>query len=303
MATSAPGPTTFTYPLSISGGDDYLSIRIVEYIPAFARGDASSGSFDFLEAGQIVTDPDKNNKISGKDTTRIFLPMPQDIKDSNSASWASGGINPFISQAVRGSLDDNLLTNLTNIVGNPAYALGQAFEASTNAQKMAIGMQKAIAQTIGPEAAAGILQRATGQVINENVELLYTGVTLRPPFQFSFSLSPRSSKESDQVRGILRALKKNMCPSKAVENSANGLLISPPKIFLLDYFRGQNPHPFLNKFKPCALINMGIDYTKSNIYAVYEDGTPVDMQMTLTFQELSPIYSEDYDSNQSGVGY
>ncbi len=45
--------------------------------------------------------------------------------------------------------------------------------------------------------------------------------------------------------------------------------------------------------------------TGSNTYATYSDGTPVHMQLTLQFQELTPIYAEDYDSTEgkSGVGY
>jgi hypothetical protein len=57
---------------------------------------------------------------------------------------------------------------------------------------------------------------------------------------------------------------------------------------------GGKPHPFLNQFKICALNAMSVNYTASGTYATYSDATPVHMQMTLTFQELTPIYREDY---------
>jgi hypothetical protein len=39
---------------------------------------------------------------------------------------------------------------------------------------------------------------------------------------------------------------------------------------------------------------MSVNYTGSGTYATYSDATPVHMVMTLTFQELTPIYREDY---------
>lgn len=52
---------------------------------------------------------------------------------------------------------------------------------------------------------------------------------------------------------------------------------------------------------------MAVNYTGSGQYATYSDATPVHMQMTLQFQELSPIYAEDYfkegDQGTIGVGY
>ena len=61
----------------------------------------------------------------------------------------------------------------------------------------------------------------------------------------------------------------------------------------------------LNKFKICALTNVGINYTGSGQYASYNDsmGTPVHMQLSLNFTELEPIYREDYDQYQGGSGF
>ena len=54
------------------------------------------------------------------------------------------------------------------------------------------------------------------------------------------------------------------------------------------------PHPFLNKFKICALTGMHVNYTNSGTYSSYKDGTPVNIRMNLTFKEINPIYAEDY---------
>ena len=50
---------------------------------------------------------------------------------------------------------------------------------------------------------------------------------------------------------------------------------------------------------------MGVDYTAAGTYATYEDTTPVQMSLTLSFKELNPIYAEDYETEEGkiGVGY
>ena len=53
---------------------------------------------------------------------------------------------------------------------------------------------------------------------------------------------------------------------------------------------------------------MNVNYTNAGTYASYGDGSPVSIRMNLTFKELNPIYSEDYDKFtmddiNSGVGF
>lgn len=90
--------------------------------------------------------------------------------------------------------------------------------------------------------------------------------------------------------------------SSSTTNSL-GIFIGAPDVFQLSYRRGKSPHPFLNKFKPMALTNMQLNYTASNTYATYADGTPIHIQMSLTFTELNPVYSEDYNDDGIGVGF
>ena len=88
-------------------------------------------------------------------------------------------------------------------------------------------------------------------------------------------------------------------------NTNAGLFVSSPKVFQLEYKSGNNSHPFLNVFKPCALSDISINYTGSNTYTTYADGTPVHITMSLTFKEINPVYFEDYNTEQGkkGVGY
>ena len=128
------------------------------------------------------------------------------------------------------------------------------------------------------------------------MELLFNGVNLRQ-FRFQFTMSPRDRTESGQVKSIIRSLKKNMVPRV----SGAKTFLDRPNIFELQYRKGNLNHPFLHKFKECALTNISVNYTGNNVYATYEDGTPITTIMDLTFQELVPIYDKDYnDQNNDG---
>jgi len=136
--------------------------------------------------------------------------------------------------------------------------------------------------------------RATGSIINPNMELLFNGPTLRQ-FKFQFKFTPRSQPEAKEVKNIIKSFKKHMAPSGRDTN-----FLKTPDVFELSY-RGKSSE-YLNRFKLCALTNMSVNYTGEGNYATYSDGAPVSTIMDLAFQELSPVYQEDYNG-VGGVGY
>ena len=86
-----------------------------------------------------------------------------------------------------------------------------------------------------------------------------------------------------------------------------GIFLKSPDVFHLRYLHNGKDHPFLNSFKHCALTAMSVNYTNAGTFASYGDGTPVSIQLNMTFKELNPIYNEDYEdfeeNDNLGVGY
>ena len=154
--------------------------------------------------------------------------------------------------------------------------------------------------------AKSVIARSTGQILNNNLELLFQGVNLRS-FPYSINISPRGYKEAEVVKDIIRSLKMSMAPKagEIQEGSNQSLFIKSPDVFQLKYLRDGEDHPFLNAFKICALTGMSVNYTNAGTYASYDDGTPVNIRMNLTFKEINPIYHEDYlqEGSGPGVGY
>ena len=290
-ANRAPSSKTFRYPLkNIDKSDDYLQIESYDYVPPGLN--LSATSF----AQNSSDDVGYGNKII---RGTVILPIPEGIQDSNSASWGEGNMGP-LQTAVMGAGTEIVAGKG---VGDAVDAVKNVFDKSLNAATVGT-TQKMIQTFFASQASKALtgsgdfnqnLSRATGTVFNSNTELLFSGVSLRSGFSFSFDLVPRSKKESDEIKDIIRFFKSESAAQKgAASGDASGLFLKSPSVFQLKYMSGGKPHPFLNQFKICALNAMSVNYTASGTYATYSDATPVHMNMTLTFQELTPIYREDY---------
>lgn len=294
---------TLRYPQkSIGKDDDYLEISLVKYKPP--------GLMDFDKEKKNIVSPtgsDKNSNVEMIEQT-IQLPIPSNIGDTNQVSWGKDEINPLTAAAaggVGGVLGGASLDDLQNIVKG---ALGASSEVIMKGGAQDL-IKAAVTGTLvnslgGNTSVSGLISRATGQVLNPNLELLFSGVNLRS-FSFDFDFTPRDSKESKVVKNIIRTFKIGMAPRTGGTNEGAGLFISAPNVFILTYKSGKNDHPFLNVFKPCALVSMTTNYTGSGSYSTYLDKTPVHMKMSLGFTELNPIYYEDYVTVKgiNGVGY
>jgi hypothetical protein len=244
----------------------------------------------------------KNGSLK-KPLYQILLPMPQGISDENSVDWGDDSLNPLAAAGVGAAQQA--------IEGNPKQALDDIPSALKNVVMSGNGQDlvtsyfsaKAVNAFGANVSSEGLLSRSSGQVLNPNMELLFKGVMLRS-FNFSFNFAPREQSEAMAVKKIIRTFKKSMSARNS-SGAGKGLFISSPNIFQLEYRTGNGKHPFLNTFKPCALRSMNVDYTGSGAYATYEDATPVHMKLTLSFQELNPVYYSDYDglTDRDGVGY
>jgi len=142
-----------------------------------------------------------------------------------------------------------------------------------------------------------ILARGEGIVPNSNLELLFQGPTLRQ-FGFTWRMSPRSASEATNVKRIIRMFKQGSAPRKLNSQSGAGsasLFLGTPNVFKLSYKTAGNKEiSGLNKFKICALVNMSVVYAPDGQWAAYDEGQPVSVQMTLNFQEIEPVYENDY---------
>ena len=253
----------------------------------------------FNEVGSETAEIESNARY-------IYLPIPQQVTDNISVDYAQDTMNPL--QAAG-------LAAASGLVGKPGETLNTAMQMMQTAAGASIGpdTKKMLTTILGGEAinklganvnAQSLITRASGQVLQSNMELLFNGPTLRS-FPFVFDFAPHDPEEAAEVRDIIRVIKEAIVPKKG-KNA--GLFINSPDLFQLEYITANGQaHPFLNRFKVGAVSDISINYTASGTYATYGGSlrAPVHIQMSFTFKELNPIYHEDYhqiDTNGKPIG-
>ena len=306
--------TTVKYPMDMSDQQDRFSITCYSYQAPYAT----------------ATDPD--NIASAYGTQRsspyrkklgagLMLPMPNNMIDGNARKWEEDNINTQALDAVRASMSNGISQIIAGKLGLNGF---QAFLKNTMATLRSSTQQSGrqelfaneISQLVGDMgydvSADTILSRTAGVIANANTELLFAGVSLRS-FEFNWVMSPRDIREAAQVRMIIRALKQWSAPRKlkkllsgkdgadaAGTGQAGGptYFLGTPNIFRLRYLTAGNKDILgVNKFKPCALTDINLNYTPEGMWMAYQGGQPVAVQMSLKFNELEPIYNTDYSPN------
>ncbi len=325
---------TLSYPIARRNDSktDYLKIEIADYeapglnLPAFKdqRGIKIGEDYKFEEGVTRITDvvPGGNEgsfALRQGSTAQEFpakrklkqikyeisLPMPRNITDTTGVQYGEASLNPIEAAglAVGSELIQGNIDNLKNAFGSVMNQGGRALQDSENQRAISAALSGTAIGALGGNVNANqVISRASGQILNPNLELLFQGVGLRVfPFQFQFF--PRNSQEGQTVIKILRTLKEEMAPSRTSKAGNNtGVFIRTPSIFQLTYMKGKKKHPHLNSFLPTVLSDMKVNYTASGAHSTFYDGIPTHIRLDLQFKELNPLFKEDYDG-VGGVGY
>jgi hypothetical protein len=281
-------PPNLKYPVNMDAKlQDCMKFTIIEYVPS----NLGIGAQD----ATLRTSSSKNTNQNI--LTTITLPMPSGgISDRNSVSWQDDNLNP--AEAGFGAAALALIAGGSDAGANSFKKQLEAATADKGATKALIAI-KASEKAVG---ANNLLGRVAGLAINSNLELLFNGPQLRD-FSFSFKMTPRSKKEAQMVRSIIRTFKQAM----SVKRSQSVLLLKSPHTFRISYLTSTKDHPYLNRFKECALTNCSVNYTPDNSYMSYDDSDPdgrsmTAYELTLSFNELEPIFDDDYENMEGAVG-
>ena len=227
----------------------------------------------------------------------VTLPIPSGITDQNKADWGSNSMTAL----------DIAKANVakTAIFDGLQEGANEFLEYIEKAKKNNEGVATAVGTALAAAAAGvdgeALLARTTGMVMNPNMELLFKGPSLRP-FSFKFKLSPRGKTEAENIIKIIRFFKQGSAPIRSKSN----LFLKSPHIFRITYIhRGEQGelHKKLNAFKTCALQGFGVNYTPTGNYATYQDGTMVAYDINMSFTEITPIFNDDYDMDDSFIGF
>ena len=256
--------------------------------------------FDMIQYRPSKLEANGRPDVSGGDIIggSVILPIPGGIQDQSSAGWDSATMNPLERAAANVALEAISKGGKAGLDAAGEEIQKALSGGGADAKDALAGYFAGQAAGVGEQ----VLQRGMGVVVNPNMELLFNGPSIRQ-FSFSFLLAPRSKKETTEVANIIRFFKQGMSPIR----SQSALFLRTPNTFRLKYiYRGDgkdSDHKYLSKFKECALLNTTVNYTPNSNYATFPDGGMVAYQLTLSFQELEPIFNDDYSKHEGSIGY
>jgi hypothetical protein len=135
-----------------------------------------------------------------------------------------------------------------------------------------------------------VMLASAGYAKNPQVEVLFNSVSNRE-FQFLFVFSPQSQAEANMVLDIIKAFKFHSVP-ELVEGAGGGRYFVPPSEFDIQYYFDGTPNRALHKFSSCVLTSIDVDYSNGKTFATYDDGVPIQIQMTLNFMEVEILHKK-----------
>jgi hypothetical protein len=213
----------------------------------------------------------------------IALYIPDTVNVTYGATYDEIGLTEslgkayFLAQAGTSMFDlfkqsgDKNKTQLANQIANDPYVASAA--------------ANFLGKAIGASNLGDLVTRSMGQAINPQLQVLFRGVDFRR-FQFDFVFTPYSSEETEAVKKIIYAFKHAAAPEITSTKyfAEGGLFFKVPYPFDIKFFYKGQENTYVHKIGRCVLENINVDYGP-NGWATFNDGSPVQIKMTLQFKE------------------
>jgi len=139
-------------------------------------------------------------------------------------------------------------------------------------------------------------QSQTGLVRNPHMTSIFEGVRLKT-YDFSWRMSPKSESEANKMNNMINYLKAYMHP--AILQNSGGFALEYPFIANVEFVG--LPKEVTPSVKDSFITSLSVASSAGNGLALYRDGQPVVVELSLHFQEINIQTRENfgYGSSQS----
>ena len=247
-----------------------------------AGGAANAASLGNIEDGLSIQALGKKfSKPLKRMKHAIALHMPNNFAIRAGAQYEEA--ETFMAQAFMQSADvltqgaTDLAKGVSEGVGGKAAIDGLV---KTLTEGGSAVVQSAALQNVpGSEA----IQAMAGVAPNPKKEQIFKNMDFRT-FQYDYQFFPRSAEESANIRNIINTFRFHMHPDFKDDE---GFLYLYPGEFEIYYYIGDQENPFVHKHTSAVLKEVNVNYTPQGQFTSFDNGAPTQINMTLSFQELS----------------
>jgi hypothetical protein len=237
-------------------------------------------------ASEIFGPGAKGNTVLGGS---IYLPMPSQLSTDYNPDYSTPDLGPGAGMLLKPAdqaIYGNDSMGMKSASGLSLAGLGGAV-AGGIAAKTVSNIERVAGLVGGGAGAAGALLKVAGGVaLNQHKIVLFTGVNFRE-HQFSWKLSPKNRKESDDIRKIIDMFAYYSHP----EYIAGGLFFKYPEFFEIKF-----RHPeYLCKLQPSVCKDIKVNYHGQGYAAYIRDANgggipaPAEIELSLTFLETEIV--------------
>lgn len=216
-------------------------------------------------------------------SSAIQLPMPNSLMAPYAVSWGADSTKIF-----------DMMMRIPNIgVGALTKTATGDFEGLKKEGAASLDLGASAALSMNSLAGNAGVSAASGLASNPKKEMFFDGVDFRT-FTMDYQFYPKSMGETLYIKKIIDLLKFHMYPEYKSEQRFTFVY---PSEFDITFFMGDGiENPWVNRIATSVLTNMSVNYTPDGVWAVHEDGSPVRIQLSLTFKELSIITKENLEN-------
>jgi hypothetical protein len=211
--------------------------------------------------------------------------------------------------ALRAGASSSLQTAVSNILqGKKAVAAqsgppGTESSLAQDAQSLVTGLAtKALDAT-------GFIS-AGGKSPNNYMAVVYGGPKQFRTHSFVFKFFPKNSSETNRVQAIIEEFERGTLPrmsgGKGSAQSLSDPFFKSPRQHEITFYKGGggsggsgSENTFLFKIGTSVITSMGINYDPNTNVGFHSDGSPVQIDLSLSFQEIKFQISKDNATGQN----
>ncbi|CAB4126621.1 Baseplate tail-tube protein gp48, T4-like virus [uncultured Caudovirales phage] len=217
----------------------------------------------------------------------IALHMPNALNIKYTVSWAEEDTAGAEMASILGEDAVGMLKTMGDVMPSSMKDIPAAtdkFINSSSAQKSGADIKSMVASLGLANAPGGAYMSArTGLAANPRKEMVFKGVDFRT-FSFDYSFFPRSIEEANNVEQIIQTFKFHMHPEY---KDTNSFLYLYPSEFDISYYTKDGENAHIHKHTSCVLTDLSINYTPNGNFNTFSNGMPTQINISLTFKELS----------------
>ena len=252
---------------------------------AAATSAAVAGGVTAIGVGAIAETAGTFTRQMKRLRAAIAMHTPNQISTRYSASWTDEDTNMF-QMALKGVDTLTKAASEYKTVNTIGDAKDSTMRAGSTIAKEAAPLLATAALSSAPGKDA--ISTITGLAVNPKKEQIFRGVDFRT-FTFDYQFFPRRKEELQNVQNIIYMFKLHMHPE--FKDKDNFLYLYPSEFDIVHY-NGVDENLNLPRHTSCVLTEMVVNYAPQGQFTSFEEGAPTQINMTLTFKELSQLTKE-----------